>query len=269
MKFNISSYKKALFAVFIALFVITQSCFAQTEKPKNLMMYDQQPYHFGFIIGLNQMAYSIDYKDSYQYIEHSSDEFLSSDGDYTIETGSSYYITSLTPIAYYGFTVGVVGNLRLGKYFDLRLIPSLSFGTRSLEYYYTPVSTENTDVPIRFKKEIFSTFMEFPLHVKYKSKRYNNFAAYVIGGGNVKIDLASQKKNKTENGEIKNVKVKRADVAAEIGAGADFYTGHFKFGVEAKMSFGLLDIMNPQGLIYDTSIDGLHNRMFQLSLTFE
>lgn len=265
MKFILSSYKKAFFIAFIALFIIPQSVVAQSDKPKNLTMYDQQPYHFGFIVGLNKMAYLVDYKENYQYIEHPSTEFLSGDV-YSFDPDESYYVTSLMPIPYYGFTVGVVGNLRLGKYFDLRLIPSLSFGTRSVEYHFTPVTANN---PNKFTKDIFSTFMEFPLHVKFKSKRHNNFAAYIIGGGNFKIDLASQKKYKTEDGDIKNIKVKRTDVAAEIGAGVDFYTHYFKFGVEAKMSFGLLNIMDPQGLIYDSSINGLHNRMFQVSLTFE
>ena len=265
MKFIFSSYKKALFIAFIVLFIIPKSLFAQREKPKNLSMYDQQPYHFGFIIGLNQMSYMVDYKENYQYIEHPSSEFLTGD-DYNFDSDKSYYVTSLMPNPYYGFTVGVVGNLRLGKYFDLRLIPSLSFGTRRVEYQFTSV-TENK--PNEFTKDLFSTFMEFPLHIKYRSKRHNNFAAYVIGGGNFKLDLASQKKYKTEEGDIKNIKVKRSDIAAEIGAGIDFYTYYFKFGVEAKMCFGLLNVLDPQGLIYDTSMDGLHNRMFQLSLTFE
>ena len=102
-------------------------------------------------------------------------------------------------------------------------------------------------------------------------------AAYVIAGGNFKIDLASQKKSQVDvqnaQGETvtvtDNIRVKRVDIAAEIGTGFDFYTHFFKFGIEAKMSFGLLNIMNSQDLIYDSSIDGLHNRMFQVSLTFE
>lgn len=264
MKFILSSYKKMLFILGIMLILIPQSLMAQNEKPKNLLLYDQQPYHFGFIIALNQMAYSINYVDNYQSIEHLSSEFIS-DGDFTI-TGDKYNVTSMMPIPYYGFTVGVVGNLRLGKYFDLRLIPSLSFGTRMIEYHLYDIDNQKT---ISFTKSIYSTFMEFPLHVKYKSKRHNNFAAYMIAGGNFKIDLASQKKEKNDQGQVKNIRVKRVDIAAEIGAGVDFYTGYFKFGIEAKMSFGLLNIIDPQGLIYDTSISSLQNRMFQLSFTFE
>ena len=279
MKFNISSYKKALFIAIAMLFVVPQSLFAQTEKPKNLLLYDTQPYHFGFIIGLNQMSYAINYKENYQLIGHASTEYPSLNDEF-YDQNATFYVNTITPVFEPGFTVGVVGNLRLGKHFDLRLIPSLSFGSRTLEYDFYRESMKDNKLVIdysRKKKSIFSTFVEFPLQVKCKSKRYNNVAAYVIAGGNFKIDLASQKKSQVDitnaQGEpitvTDNIRVKRVDVAAEIGTGFDFYTHFFKFGIEAKMSFGLLNVMNPQDLIYDSSIDGLHNRMFQVSLTFE
>ena len=242
-------------------------------------MYDMQPYHFGFIIGLNQMSYSINYKDDYQIIGHESTEYPSQSDTYYNQS-ATYYVRSITPIFEPGFTVGVVGNLRLGKYFDLRLIPSLSFGSRTMEYKFFRF-IPNTDKDVMpyntVKKSIFSTFVELPLQIKCKSKRYNNIAAYVIAGGNFKIDLASQKKSQVDitnaQGETitvtDNIRVKRVDIAAEIGTGFDFYTHFFKFGIEAKMCFGLLNVMDPQGLIYDSSINGLHNRMFQLSMTFE
>ena len=275
MKFILSAYKKALLFVGIMLFMIPQSLVAQSEKPKNLLLYDQQPYHFGFIVALNQMSYAISYNDNYQLTPHDASEYPSI-ADSFYNANAVYYTRSAAPFPEYGFTVGVVGNLRLGKYFDLRLIPSLSFGSRTVAFQFYRTAADGSSY-LDKKKSIFSTFVEFPLQVKYKSKRYNNVAAYVIAGGNFKIDLASQKKSQVEinnaQGEqvtvTNNIRVKRTDIAAEIGAGFDFYTGYFKFGIEAKMSYGLLNIMNPQGLIYDTSINSLQNRMFQLSLTFE
>ena len=99
----------------------------------------------------------------------------------------------------------------------------------------------------------------------------------VIGGGNFKFDLASQKKSQidvtTATGEqisvIDNIRVKKMDIAAEVGAGFDFYNSYFKFGIEVKMSFGLLNVMDKQDLIYDSSIKSMKNRTFQVSLTFE
>ncbi len=278
MKLTISSFKKVLFAIGIMLVVIPQSLMAQSEKPKNLMLYDNQPYHFGFILGYNQMSYAIKFNEGYQLIPHSASEYPNTDS--YASPDATYYVRSITPVPEHGFVVGVVGNLRLGKYFDLRLIPSLSFGSRTLEYQFYREFNDGTadDTPyFGKKKSIFSTFVEFPLQVKYRSKRLNNIAAYVIAGGNFKIDLASQKKSRVDiydaQGELisvtDNIRVKRTDLAAEVGAGFDFYNGHFKFGIEAKMSFGLFNILDSQNLIYDSSIKSIQNRTFQISLTFE
>jgi hypothetical protein len=278
MKLTILSFKKVLFAIGIMLVMIPQSLMAQSEKPKNLLLYDNQPYHFGFILGYNQMSYAINFNEGYQLAAHPSSEYPNVDS--YASDNATYYVRSITPVPESGFVVGVVGNLRLGKYFDLRLIPSLSFGSRTLEYqFYRELNNGATDNNPYFtkRKSIFSTFVEFPLQVKYKSKRLNNIAAYVIAGGNFKIDLASQKKSQvditSDQGELKtvtdNIRVKRTDLAAEVGAGFDFYTGYFKFGIEAKMSFGLFNILDSQNLIYDSSIKSIQNRTFQISLTFE
>ena len=127
------------------------------------------------------------------------------------------------------------------------------------------------------EKAIFTTFVEFPLNIKYRSKRYNNIGAYVFGGINPKLDLATQKKNLItyinaqgqEVDQIANFVTKRIDLAAEIGVGFDFYNQWFKMGVEVKMSYGLLDIVKNEVPIYTTPIDQLHNKMFQLSFLFE
>lgn len=276
MKLN-KSYKKTLFVLGLLLCMSMQSVVAQQEKPKNLLMYDTEPYHFGFILAINQMSYAFSFVDNYQIIAHNASEYPNT-ADLHYTAGADYYVRSIEAAQQPGFTVGVVGNLRLGKYFDLRLIPSLSFGTRTITYrLYKEKLDAGITENFTQKKSIFSTFIELPLLVKYKSKRLNNVAAYVIAGGNLKIDLASQKKwdidTQSASGEqitvTDNIRVKKVDLAAEIGAGFDFYTGYFKFGIEAKMSFGLLNVLDSQNLIYDSSIKNLQNRTFQLSLTFE
>ena len=278
MRFEFS-YKKALLIIGLVLCMIPQIIVAQNEKPKNLLLYDNQPYHFGFIIGYNQMSYSMKYNEGYQLVEHDASEYPSTVDTY-FNPDSKYYVRSIAPVPESGFTVGVVGNLRLGKYFDLRLIPSLSFGTRTIEYQFYRDSDnvpEYESINFSKKKSIFSTFIELPLQVKYRSKRLNNVAAYIIAGGNFKFDLASQKKSQVDiqnaQGEeitvTDNIRVKKTDIAAEIGAGFDFYTGYFKFGIEVKMSYGLLNIMDSQNLIYDSSLKSIHNKTFQVSLTFE
>ena len=198
MKLTILSFKKVLFAIGIMLVMIPQSLMAQSEKPKNLLLYDNQPYHFGFILGYNQMSYAIKFNEGYQLAAHPWSEYPNTGTDIYASQDATYYVRSITPVPESGFVVGVVGNLRLGKYFDLRLIPSLSFGSRTIEYQFYRTLSDGKSDNFSKKKSIFSTFVEFPLQVKYKSKRLNNIAAYVIAGGNFKIDLASQKKSQVD-----------------------------------------------------------------------
>ena len=258
MKIQSGILKHLLIIISAIIVAVPSSVSAQTKKPMNLRNYDNQPYHFGFILGYNQMSYSFNYIDNYQNIPHNPAQNPNTQNPYDI-----CYVRSIESKPNPGFTVGVVGNMRLGRYFDLRFIPSLNFGTRTITYR---ILYDENKTPDLDKKSIFSLFVEFPLLVKYKSKRINNVAAYLVGGANTKIDLASQKKWKASN---TGIKVNRADVAAEIGAGFDFYTGYFKFGIEVKMGFGLLNILDKQNTIYDSSIENLHNRTFQVSLTFE
>ena len=275
MKFKIS-YKNILFFVGFLFCLTRQDVMAQNRKPMNLLNYDNEEYHFGFILALNQMSYAFNYVENYQTTPHSASEYPNASDAY-YNANATYYIRSLVSAPKPGFTVGVVGNLRIGQQLDLRLIPSLSFGTRTITYQ---MYREIPDKPSSYQaldKSILSTFIEFPLHVKYRSHRLNNVAAYVIAGGNFKFDLASQKKSQIEminaDGEhvtvTDNIRVKKTDIAAEIGAGFDFYNSYFKFGIEIKMSFGLLNVLDSQNLIYDSSLKSMKNRTLQLSLTFE
>ena len=175
----------------------------------------------------------------------------------------------------HGFTVGIVGNLRLAKYFDLRFIPSLSFGERKIIYSIVSLQEDPIEGTINEVNKIISstthsTFVEFPLHVKYRSKRSHNTAAYLLAGANYKIDMASQKKKYDEtNGKPKTLNINRHDLAAELGVGFDFYTGYFKLGVELKMSYGLLNVTKDENFMFTNSFENLRNKAFQLSFTFE
>lgn len=275
MKFDFSTFKKRFILLGLLLCMAPSLVFAQSiTKPLNLKNYDDNLYHFGFILAYNQMSYSFNYKRNYQFTPHYASEYPNT-ADVNYDPYATYYVRTLDSKPQPGFTVGVVGNLRLGEFFDLRLIPSLSFGTRTINYNIYKESTKSNDFVI--SKSILSTFMEFPLQVKYRSRRLNNIAAYIIAGANFKVDLASQKKSKIDvvgpDGNqisvIDNIRVKRTDIAAEIGAGFDFYNSHFKFGIEVKMGFGLFNIMDPQKLIYDSSIVNMRNKTFQVSFTFE
>ena len=212
------------------------------KKPQNLMRYDYKILHFGFTLGINNLNFNI----------QKNPNTITNDTLRTLHSKSQK-----------GFNLGIVSNLRLSKYTDLRFVPALIFGERHL--YYGFVDSLNSD-DSRIKK-IESTLLDFPIYIKYKSERYNNFRAYVIGGLKYSMDIASQDQIDDEGQEI--VKLMKNDLMGEIGFGIDFYLEYFKFSPQIKLSYGLLNLISQDKSVYTQSIDRLSTNGWMLSFTFE
>lgn len=261
---NLFSHKITLLALLLA-FGLSFSSFAQNRKVLNLPTYDQQPYHFGFILAANNMLFTIKPVDNLSSIKWTSEQSPDLFAD-------SLYVYELTSKGSPGFSIGILGNLRLGKYVDLRFVPALSFGERTINYGILAYKTDDDGIVssqyVDIEKSITSTLLEFPLFIKYKSKRLNNFAAYVTAGGKYTLDLASQKKDEKNLNNV-TVKINKHDFMAEVGVGVDFYTDFFKFGTEIRMGYGLTNLIKPEGNIYTNSIEKLNSKTFLISFTFE
>lgn len=250
--------KISVFFVLLGLFHPIAN--AQKAKVRNLPNYDNSPYHFGFVLGMNQMLFSIKTNTGFQNKSY-----------YGLQTADlsadSLKLYGLEHKPKYGFTIGIVSNLRIAEHFDLRFIPSLSFGQRDLQYsvlsYYNNRVSQNV-----ISKIIKSTFIEFPLQLKYKGNRLNNIRPYWLVGAKYALDLASDSKKK-EGSNNTYVLFERNDVYADLGGGIDIYTTFFKFGIELKMSYGLRDVLKRQGNIYTLPVDRINSKLFLLSFTFE
>ncbi len=255
--------KKALIiaaAFLLAILLFNNKAFAQKRKVLNMPNYDAKPYHFGFILGINQMLFSVKPIDSLPLVKW--DQLQSPD-----IFADSLFVQSVTSSPKPGFTVGIVGSLRLSKSVDLRFVPSLSFGERLLNYSILAFDEGDAQL-IETTKSITSTTIDFPLTFKYKSKRLNNMRMYVLGGVKYTLDLASQKKAQESSSDI-TVKINKHDIALEVGAGVDFYADLFKFGIEIKMGYGFNNMVKHEGNLYSDSIDKLNSKVFLLSFTFE
>ncbi len=249
-----------IISAILLIAILSPGAYAQRLKVRNLPAYDLAPYHFGFILGMNQMLFSIRTTPGFQNVTYSS---LQTPDLYS----DSAKLLGLEHKPAFGFTIGIVSNLRLAEHFDLRFVPSLSFGERDLEYSII-TNFEGERDQILVNKKMQSTFVEFPLHIKYKGSRLNNVRPYWLAGAKYAIDLASDSKKKEENNNI-YVALNRSDLYGELGAGFDFYTTFFKFGIELKMSYGLNDILKREGNIYTGAVDRLNSKLFLLSFTFE
>jgi len=239
--------------------------YGQTLWILNMPMYDQESvFHFGFVLGANLSYVTI--RPIADLTSHNFDSTFIPD---ILPLPDSAKVLSISANAAPGFVISIVSNMRLGNNFDLRFIPSLTFGDRDLVYTIRTYRKESESLLV-ISKKIPSTYVNFPLELKFKSDRYNNFRAYLMGGAQYTLDLASQaKKREQRNSDQKIVKFNRDDVYLEAGVGFDFYNEWFKLGLEFKMMYGLFDQLKREHNLYTNSIQSLKSKIFQFSITFE
>ena len=217
--------------------------FGQKQKPLNRSWYDDRLIHFGFSLGANTMDYNITSSQSFYYTDS-----LFAD------------VIHLFP----GINIQIITDLRLNKYMNLRFLPGVSFGQRTI-MYFKDQEKYGTD------QRLESSFLEFPLSLKFKGDRLNNVRPYIIGGLNYRYDLSGKKEFNDEKPVY--IRMKRPDIYYETGAGLDFYLTYFKLGVEVKMSNGLANLIiddYPPGYEqYRNALDKVKSKIWVLSFYFE
>lgn len=236
--------KKLLFtAIFV---VISKALMAQSLSfgVPNLLKYDRQLLHFGFLIGYNQFNFQINPKSD-------------------LSEYDSLMVVNTAALS--GFNLGIVTNLRLGKYFDLRFIPGLAFGDRMVNY--TILYPNGAQLVTR--KNVESVYLDLPLLIKFKSSRMHNVRAYVITGMQYSLDLISAAKKKAKSKNEIVLKLYPNDFQAQVGVGVDFYLTYFKFSTELKMSFGINNLLVKEENLYSHSIHSLKSKILQISFLFE
>lgn len=237
---------------------------AQRLLLKNLTTFDDKRIHFGFTLGIN----TIDFGFTHYNVMRDNPNFRPIGGSGSSDFDKQYIdkpiradISTLTP----GFTVGIVTNLRLTESFDLRFLPGMSFGERKLSYNI-PIQDIN-DLGNKTSYSIKSTFLDFPLLVKYKSRKMNNQRPYLIAGGAYRIDIS-------KSGQEDLVRLKPLSAYLEAGVGWDTYLQFFRLSTELKFSFGLNNVLDSapketQPQVYSSAFSKLSSNIFTLSFHFE
>lgn len=170
-----------------------------------------------------------------------------------------------------GFSVGLIGNLRVNSFIDLRLEPGLLITTRELNYspeWFAGVeNTKDSD----FIREVRSTYIHIPLLVKISTKRINNFKPFVVGGFSTALNLSSNEDNPEDNsaGQFRTTK---NSLFYEIGFGIDFYLYNFKFTPSIRGLFGINDELirdDEPNSPWTTNIAGMQTRGLFINFTFQ
>jgi hypothetical protein len=228
----------------LTLILFQDNLWAQKQKPKNQSWYDEKLLHFGFSLGFNTMDFDIT----------PSEEYLKVDSLYP-------EVARLNP----GINIQIVTDLHPAKYIDIRFLPGVSFGQRNIRYYKNQVLYNS-------QQRLESSFLEFPLLLKYKGDRLNNVRPYVITGLNFRYDLAAKKEIIPEEKPV-YIRIKKPDLYYEMGAGLDFYLNYFKLSVELKMSNGIRNVIvndAPAGYEqYRHAIEKMKSQIWVLAFHFE
>ena len=240
---------KHLIAIILAILTAATAAHAQDDVNvkgmKNLPNYDMKTWHFGFTLGTTSMGFRVD----------KADEFMQQHDIYGIDAER-----------YTGFHIGPISNLRLNRYVDLRMLIDLSFNQRDLIYYVVKESKKSEQKEIEKRTmQIRSTMLEFPVMLKYKAERINNFSPYLVAGGNFRYDLSGGKNSDDEE----SVCLKKIDPCITFGGGADIYLPYFKFSVEVRYSLGLLDTVKRNGGTYTDCLKSLKSNTITISFHFE
>lgn len=232
--------QKIKFLSVIFLLLISLSANAQ-----NSYFSDDEAFHFGFSLGLNTMDFGVE------------SSLATIDGkQYLVD------VSTLKP----GFSVGIVTDMLINRYFNLRFTPTLHFGERELTY--SPVNEPDGQTSI----VVPSVPVCLPLYLKYSAERYGNIRPYLLLGGGVSLDMGTNKE--------KPVYLKPFDVYAEVGVGCDIYLAFFKLAPELKFAIGNNDLFIPldlrdTGMLsesdkkYSLALSKLTSRVLTLTFNFE
>ena len=258
--------RRLFFSIFVMLMSLATAC-AQTGKTvQNRPYTDLRKFHFGLLVGT-----------------HLEDLELLNVGPQVIVNEDGTQTTRLITVDQDrwdgGFTVGVLGELRLNRTFQFRVAPAMYFGVRHLTFHdFTTPSAPAADgddassgTMLNERLQTIKTaYITCAADLIFGSQRNGNVRPYLMAGLNPVINLSGS--------ESDIIKLKRTDLYFEIGAGCDFYLPFFKLRPELKFMFGLTDCLDhkhPENLrdenlrVFANSVSRATSKMIVLTFYFE
>ncbi|MDD7461208.1 MAG: porin family protein [Prevotella sp.] len=248
--------KRVIVYILILLANFASSASAQERKVENRPYTDLRPFHFGVVVGT-----------------HLQDVELMNVGPQTIthEDGTVVQSNIVADQDRYdaGFTVGVLGELRLNKHFQFRVAPAMYFGNRHLSFLNLN-EQDAAGKPLEQRQDLKTAYISTALNLIFAAPRFNNHRPYIMAGINPMINLSGKGED--------FIRLKRYDMFAEIGLGCDFYLPFFKLRPELKFMFSLVNsldtnrersISNKNMLPYILSVKESRTKIIALSFYFE
>ncbi|WP_396163387.1 porin family protein [Flavobacterium sp.] len=198
--------------------------------------WNKQRVHWGYFLGFNSLDFKFDY----------------------LTVAEDIQVESTT-----GFNVGLVGNLRLTEYFDLRFEPGLYITQRNLTY--PAISDANDRL-----REVKSTYIFFPLLLKYSALRAGNVRPYLVGGVSSALNLGSNYNIQDDNYNDR-FRMNQWTNFYELGFGVDIYLEYFVFSPSIRGVFSRNDELirdNTPGSPWTGNVQAMKTRGLFVNFTF-
>ena len=202
----------------------------------NLENFQKKRVYYGFYLGFNSYDFKIDYKSETRDI----------------------LVNKTT-----GFNVGIIGDLKLQEYINLRFEPGLYYTKRDLNY---PNFSNSNDA----LREVNSTYIHFPLLLKLSSLRTGNIRPYALGGLSATLNLSSNSKLVDDNSQ-QRFRVKSWTTNYELGFGIDLFSEYFIFSPSIRGVFGINDELirdNDPESRWTGNIESLKSRAVFINFSF-
>lgn len=196
--------------IFVLLICTNFSLFSQRERVDNLPTFDNNKFHYGFYLGVNQNDFKLNLRES---------DFAEAD---------------IQVIPTTGFNVGLIVDLRLHKNVNLRFEPGLVSNSKDIIFKHLK-GNPNAQDSIR---EVGSTYMHVPLVLKFSTDRYKNIRPYLLAGISYDYSFSSNEKDADDNfaGQFRTTS---NNFMYEVGIGIDFYLYFFKFSPSIRGVFAI------------------------------
>ncbi|MBD0852488.1 type IX secretion/gliding motility protein PorT/SprT [Maribacter arenosus] len=230
---------RKLVLILIGMVFLNQSITAQfNEDPViNLENEDEPLLNWGYFLGFNQYDFKFDYKNDARHV--------------LVDKS-------------FGFNVGLIGEMRINEFLDVRFEPGLLYNSRTLGF---PGFTEENDAI----REVKSTYINFPLLLKVNTRRIGNWKPFLIGGASTSLNLGSNEDSLDDNSGG-TFRMKKMVYNYELGFGIDFYLEYFKFTPSIRGVFALSDELVPDNdpnSPWTSNIDAMRTRGLFINFTFE
>lgn len=241
----------------IITLLLATTCFSQKRTIQHKPYIDLRHMHFGILVGMNLQDVEF---------ENIGPQTI------TLEDGTTQQQTIVCDADRWntGFSVGVLANLRLNEYLNLRFSPTMHFGAKHLTFYNLTDMSQQEELPHEERQDMKNTYVAFPLDLKFCAERWNNYRPYMTAGINPMINLTGKSQD--------FVQLKRSDLFLEVGLGCDFYLPFFKLIPELKFCYSLSDAIDHKHAeelkdankrIYTNAVTSGHSKMIVLTFYFE